>query len=262
VSESTLSVTRADLTREVSRYLGFTTTFASLSSNEQSLVNDIVKSGERQFYGPPPIPGEKLSHVWSFSTPTLSVSILANVTDYDLPDDFGGFTDNMLHFTGSDNAWLPVKLTGVGKILQLRQQEDATTTIGGQPELAATQLLPSDHDGGQRHQLMVWPTPGSSYTLKGVYYSSPNAVADATPYPLGGQPHADTIRQSCLAAAEQNANDTRGIEWQKFIERLVWSVSFDRRMNTPKFFGKNLDRSCGVPYERRRSDYVTYEGSL
>lgn len=256
--ESTLSTTRTDLKRIVSRYLGWTTTFASLSANEQSIVNDVVKAGESQFYNPPPILGEKLSHVWSFLTPTLTQEIDADDADYDLPDDFGGFVDGSLYFATDDNAWYPVKLTGVGKILHLRQQE--TTT--GQPQLAATQFKTTAQVGGQRHELVLWPTPGEDYTLKGVYYSNPNAMADDATYPFGGQPHADALIQSCLAAAEHHMNDERGVQWQRYIERLAWSVSFDRKTNTPKYFGKNLDRSCGVPYERERSRYVTYEGNL
>lgn len=263
MAESTLSLTRDELLRAIGRYLGMDPTPGNWSASEVVTGNDILGIGLRQFYSPPILPNERSAHSWSFLRPTLTLGLVANQGEYDLPDLFGGFVER-LYFTSGDTVGQPITITGVGEILHLRQG-DGVTALTGFPQKAAVDQIPSDGTLGQRFSLMFWPVPDSNYTVAGPYYINPYLVTSSLTYPLGGQPHAETLRESCLAAAELEVNGERGNHMAKFLERLAASVSIDRRMG-PKTFGYNGDPSMARgKFDRRElvnnNGLATYEGS-
>ena len=179
--------------------------------------------------------------------------------EYTLPDDWGGFLETWLSFVPENNKVCPVRQTGIAELLQLRAQN--LGSISTQPELFAVQAKTSDRTAGQRFKIFLYPVPQAAGTLVGRYYAVPWAISDAAPYPLGGQPHFETLLESCLAAAQLFMNDTLGVHTQKFQERLAASISHDKRMS-PRHYGYNYDRRTqGVPYRRVRGDLVTYESS-
>ena len=90
---------------------------------------------------------------------------------------------------------------------------------------------------------------GGSFEVQFRYRSNPYNLSPSKPYPLGGQPHAETLIASCLAAAELKLNDEQGPHYADFIEKLRSSVSIDRRMNLHTL-GYNGDGSCEAQYER------------
>ena len=84
---------------------------------------------------------------------------------------------------------------------------------------------------------------------------------DSGVYPLAGQPHAATLRAAVLAAAELETDGAQGPHYAKFIERLITSVSFDRRIG-PKTLGNMNVSNYSDSYYRHGRDYVTYNGVL
>ena len=80
MAESTLSLTFAQLQVAVADYLGLGRTLANWSTDDTSRIDDIIKRGTQQFYLPPPIPGEKMSHQWTFMKPLTSIIVWATVT--------------------------------------------------------------------------------------------------------------------------------------------------------------------------------------
>jgi hypothetical protein len=89
----------------------------------------------------------------------------------------------------------------------------------------------------------------------------PDKLSTTKPYPLGGMVHAETIKESCLAIAEQNSDDTEGLHKNKFYERLIASIDHDKTMNGVRNYGYNGDgRPC--IRDNDRTNYVTYEGVL
>ena len=177
--------------------------------------------------------------------------------EYTLPDDFGGFLETWLSFVPENNKICPVRQTGIAEILQLRAQN--LGNVSTQPEVFAVQAKASDRTAGQRFKIFLYPVPQQAGALVGRYYAVPWAISDAAPYPLGGQPHFETLLEACLAAAELHMNDTLGVHTQKFQERLAASISHDRRMS-PRHFGYNYDsRTQGISYRRVRGDLVTYD---
>jgi len=63
-----LTITLEKLREEVQRFMGYgrSTTFGTMSTAFQGDVTSIINRGLRQFYYPPPLPGETSSHQWSF----------------------------------------------------------------------------------------------------------------------------------------------------------------------------------------------------
>lgn len=78
MAESTLSLAYSDIRTTVSFRAGYSRDVSALSAAEAAQVDDIIKSGLRQFYYPPPVGGVR--HNWSFLKPTMSLVLYAEVT--------------------------------------------------------------------------------------------------------------------------------------------------------------------------------------
>ena len=63
-----LQLTRADLRDELARFMSFGV-YTKGTTQGQRDINAFIKRGLRQFYNPPPIPGERQSHSWAFLQP-------------------------------------------------------------------------------------------------------------------------------------------------------------------------------------------------
>ncbi len=260
MSESTLSITRVEILSALRRYLTYART-GTLETDQQSDIDDYIRSGENAFYKGTRLPGEQTVHRWSFLEPEFSLSVTAADNSYDLPDDFGGIASAELMASLSGRATEPVKVVSIDRIRRMQAEYPTYTTEF--PLEAAPHLKSRAQTTGQRFELIIWPTPTLNHTLIGTYFSNPSAILDATPYPLGGQPHGLTLKMACLAAAERDANDIdQGPYFKEFMRMMFDSVAFDRALTTPKYFGQNLDRSRPANIRRHRGEGVTYNGMV
>jgi hypothetical protein len=77
--DNTLGITYGDIRREIGRFLGYGRDPAvwALDANKAADVEDIIKSGARRAYMPPPLPGEKYAHEWSFLKPVSTLTVNA-----------------------------------------------------------------------------------------------------------------------------------------------------------------------------------------
>lgn len=216
-----------------------------------------MRSGERQFYAPPPING--FVHSWSFLRPQLSLSVVADDADIDLPDDFGGFIDPFLSFVAANNQYYPVQLTTVSEILKFRQFENLSASVQT-THAAVNRKSFAGTTVGMRSELILFPTPTAAGTLKAAYYAAPNATTDAAPYPLGGEVHGETLLASCLAAAEIERDKKPGPMRLLFMERLAASIAHDKT-TSPRNIGYNGDGSADS-YSRVRGADPMYNGVL
>lgn len=200
------------------------------------------------------VTGDKEVEVTGDASNETSGSSFTVVSDADfpLPDDFGGIEGRLTYTMETRRG--EIFLVGENLIREYRQGQSVTAA----PRYAAIRPLFSDGTSGQRFEIMFWPKPDASYTLRYKYMVSPNDITDAAKWPLGGMFHADTILQSCLSIAELRVNDERGVQWQAFMERLAASVHHDRNQMTPETLGYNADASLmGSPAtsEEYRSIY-------
>lgn len=160
-------------------------------------------------------------------------SITANGA-YRLPDDCGGVSGRVT-FDSGEGYWQPIPMASE---TQLRSMLQASTTTG-RPEMCAIRPLAISDSGaaGQRFDLMVWPIPDTNYPLWFKQLPLVDALSSSSTYPLGGMAHADTLRASCLAAAEMGKLRQRGPKWQEFMDRLSSSVQHDKQSMTPETLG-------------------------
>lgn len=251
-----MSITRTEIRETLALHLGWTA-HGSWDAAQESKFTIILRKGLHWFYEPPVLPGEGKAHRWSFMRPIGSLTTVSGVGNYDLPDDFGGLIGD-LSYNGSSSGPRSVSRTSVGRILELRQGLENST---GYPTLYALAPLPSDGDEGQRFHLLLDPTPDGEYEFRFQYRSNPYILSSSKPYPLGGQPHAQTLMAAVLAAAELTLDDAKGERWGDFLECLRTSVSLDRQEFGADNLGYNGDpggRNCW-PEEVQR---VTYNGVL
>jgi len=164
-----------------------------------------------------------------------------------LPDDFGRLIDGFYH--ERDESKAPVLAdVGVDKIRALRAQDNST----GEMEVAAIKISAIGAGAtGQRREVMWWPRPNAAYTMHYRYEAFVGALADST-YPVGAMKHVETLKSSCLAAAEVYLNDEHGVHWDMFIRNLKGSVKRDMN-EQPKFYGQ-----VGALANKKARDTLSY----
>ena len=267
MAESSLSLAYYDFLGDVGEYLGYgrgdlgSNTDSAWTSAQETAVTRAVAAGQRQFYTPPPLEGERFAHEWSFLKPTGSVTLPSGDSEVAMPDDFAGF-DGPVTITTSGTT-VSGTLTLVGEqLVRQAQAENGSTT--GQPQMVA--LVPvkgTTVKEGQRFKLLVWPAADAAYVLSFPYVLLPDAITGARPYAYGGAQHVETVLASCLERAEFYRDNQRGVCWANWMDRLAASVSIDRR-NRPVNLGRNRDDSDSGMSSRGASDYwqtVLYYGA-
>lgn len=236
MAESSLSLGFPDFQAAVGFYLGWGRTVANYSANQLARIADIIKSGLRQFYHPVPV-DNRPAWKWTFLSPPLSVVTVSGTDDYDLPDDFGGIDGQFLTFEAGQ-IYQPVEIVAEYQIRVLRGVE-----VSGIPRYAAVRPKTSDGTDGQRWEILFWPNPNDAYTFTGTYQALQEAIDDSAPYPLGGEPHVETVLASCLAVAEYETTEQRGVRWQQFMDRLRTSIDYDAALFVPPSLGYGHDPS-------------------
>ncbi len=251
MAESTLSIGLIDLAEEVAYNLGFervpplwtgwnpAAPYVPLSKSSQ--LGDViacVKQGLRRFYTPPS-DGTMPPHRWSFLSPERTLTTVVGQTDYNLPDDHGGFLGDMT-YASTANKGVVVQNTGVGRI---RRDLQLSGGLESAPQLFAESPLPNDGAQGQRFEVVFYPIPDDAYVLLYRCNVLTQMLTAQSPYPYGGEQHGDTIMASCLAAAESHVGNENGPWTALFKERLLASITADARDHRPEYLGYNRDRS-------------------
>lgn len=240
--ESSLSLKKQDYEAAVGRHLGFGRGELSgepaWSNRQYADIKDCVKSGLRRFYQ---------AHNWSFLRPVATLTLASGGYTADLPDDFGNL-EGMVRVTSPTSSARSFRQTG--RVRMLRAEHTATRT-GPPEECEVEPIRGTTATSGQRFRLAFWPTADQAYTLEAVYSLHPDALFGDRPYPYGGEAHAETILEACLAVAEERLDNTRGVHAAAFEEMLVRSKRYDQRLK-PQHLGYNADRSDGVWWDGRR----------
>jgi hypothetical protein len=313
------------LRRSIGRYIGAGREPGSWDAASQIDVADILTSGLRQFYTPPPLPGERSSWEWSFLTPQTTLSVVApyetgtvaiaagvvtlsvagtfpswaaaadlEVDDgvysvatrdgdnqvtlddtsvtvaagetyslkksaYDLPSGFGGFEGPVTYQPGSSVTYPPIEEVSEAQVRGLLVENYAAAP----PEIVAVRPKTLDYTTGTRYEAIFYPTTDGDYTLYYRYRVDVSALSATNQYPPGGQDHAETILESCLAAAEKMLNDGQTYHQALFLQRLAASVSRDRQLSSPPYLGRLQDGRDNETFEDGLHNWdhiVTYEG--
>jgi len=246
---SDLGITKAYLKRLVGRQLGYGPHPAVWSHKQGEEVKLALETGLRKFYAPQVLPGEKYSHEWSFLRPTASLFSNSNTYIYDLPPGFVSIDGPLTLAPAAGYMYPPIEVVGEHQIRVRLQASEAA----GRPRLAAVRLKPIDPAGGTHWEILLWPPPDNTYQLTYRYNVNPAMIPDEANLPYGGQQHAQTIIEACLAAAEEQGETIEGAHGQLFVQALIASVSLDRRTGSPEKLGYNRDAS-----DRPLAPYVPF----
>lgn len=254
--ESTLSITFDDLKAEVGAFLGYGTASGSWSAAQLAEIERYVQAGVRQFYYPPAVNGVEAAYEWSFLKPTTTLDTTASDGVQNLPDGFGRVLGDF-HFE-PDVSNAPVLVVSEARIQALLQSSDDV----GRPQYAAVRFKSSNGTYGQRQEVVWWPIPDAVYTLTFRYEAFAGKLTVAAPYPLGGMKYSDLITESCLAIAEQRANDERGLHTERFMGMLAAAIAQDRK-NSARYYGHmgGGDEETIAGRRAQQTSYpITYKG--
>lgn len=236
MAQSTLALGYPDLQKIVGRMLGFDPVPANWTTEETNAVDEIINAGTRGFYFPPAIQNEE-PHQWTFLHVTTTLSTVAADFDYDMPDNFGAIEGQFTYAVNTGRGHIDI--VDEEQIRALRQYGD----VSGNPRYAAFRAKSSDGTGGQKTEVLFYPTPTGVFVLTYKFTVLQNAVRTANPYPLGGMAHAETWKAFVLSEAEAYLNDEEGVWSKRKVAQLAASVRFDKMAISPEKLGKNLDRS-------------------
>ncbi len=231
MAESTLSITYSDLLAEVGRFLGYQGTADTWTVQELSEIDSYVQSGVRQFYYPPAIEGLDPGHEWSFLHPVTTIETEAGEQTQDLPDDLGRVQGDF--YFEPEHHYDSIVVVSEGRVMAMSQKE----TPNAKPRIAAIRFKASDGTDGQRQEVVWWPTPDAAYELQYRYEAYSGKLSGTRKYPLGGMKFAELLIESCLAVAEQRANDESGLHFEKFSRMLIAAVEQDKK-NGARYFGQ------------------------
>lgn len=260
-----MTITYNDLRDRIGDKLGYGVSRSNWSSDSTRAerVERVLEDGLRDFFNPPALPNEMEQHQWSFLSPVVQFPLAAGVYRYVLPANFSMLQGSPTFVPGDDTVFPPLEVTGA-ELLRYRLQQDDSSS---RPRACAVQLASADEAGGTRYELLVFPVPDAAYVLDLPYRINPTLPGEDLSVPLGGQPHEQTLIESCLAAAEMFDEFASGVHQQKYMMRLKASVSHDRQAVSPFNLGvngDNSDRNYGFNESQWRASLgglgVTYGG--
>ncbi len=233
---ATLEAAFAELQSDVGHYLGYGRTSGSWSTAQADNVAMVLRSGLRQFY--------HCGYDWSFLKPVAALTLTQGESSVPLPPDYAAADGPAaVGVASSGSAYRPLPFGPWQPVYQWRVRQPDTT---GPPQYLCEGPTKGTGAGlGQRMRLDVWPTADQDYTLTFAYRLNPLALDGTLPYAYGGAQHAQTLLQSCKAAAERDLDGIRedqGPQQVTFKRMLEESQVLDRR-SKPHTVGYNRDRS-------------------
>ena len=252
MAESALSLGYPEIATEVGEFLGYGRTSGNWTTSQQNHIYAAMDSGLRKFLRPLDQRTGKL-YEWTFTRSTGTVTTVAATQAYDLEDDFGG-PRGMFTYP-ADNGRAPIRITGEGEIRSVQ----AISDLSDYPYMVAIRPKAFDGTVGTRYEAVFYPTPSAAVVITYPYYVlMETRLRTATPYPLGGMAHAETIQAACMAAAELQRKTEVGVWANEYAVLLQTSIEYDKRAQ-PDSLGKNLDNSQEPSYSSRNY-YATVNG--
>lgn len=172
-------------------------------------------------------------------------SYILQQVDYLLPELFGGFRGDLFLDQSSVSQGYVLQRSSKEELLGF--QKSGVADFSAQPCRFA--IFPESQTGetDQRWLISLWPIADGVYTISGFYTINPYRLTSALPYPMGGLPLSECLREAVLAAAELEFKGESGLHMQMFQRRLQSAVSYDRQMSNPGIIGtldnRVLDRT-------------------
>lgn len=226
VAGDTLAVSYDDLKRSVSHYLGWDAD--KLTDREESIVDDCIQSGVRRFYYPPIAEQYAPDFEWSFLRQKGVVQTTAGISSYELPDGFGRISGQLVVEGEIGPNVVVVSLADVTRMLTRGEK--------GRPRFAATSCEQAFGQRGQSKRIHLYPIPDRDYVLDFNCDADTGKIdPERRPFPLGGAMFSELVTESCLAVAEQNVNDEKGLHTENFNQLVSAMIAKDRKAGAQVF---------------------------
>lgn len=221
----TLAVSYNDLMRTVADFLG--RPLDMMTEDEKRKVDSFVQSGVRNFYYPPKMEGVDENFEWSFLKQKGGVDLTRGIASYILPDGFGRILGQIAY----DELHAPsIPLVPYGELIRRASANEV-----GMPRIAAISSRRDFGTKGQLKELRFYPTPDKMYSVSFVCDADDGRISEERPYPLGGAMFSELITESCLAVAEQRANDEAGLHTDNFNRLLISMIARDRKSGAQNY---------------------------
>ena len=221
----TLAVSYNDLMRTVADFLG--RPLDMMTEEEKRKVDSFVQSGVRNFYYPPKMEGVDENFEWSFLKQKGGVDLTRGIASYVLPDGFGRILGQIVY----DELHAPsIPLVPYGELIRRASANEV-----GMPRIAAISSRRDFGTKGQLKELRFYPTPDKMYSVSFVCDADDGRISEERPYPLGGAMFSELITESCLAVAEQRANDEAGLHTDNFNRLLISMIARDRKSGAQNY---------------------------
>jgi len=243
--------------------------YADMDDMQQQEVSEAIDDGLRQYYAPPAVPAldgtrQALVHSWSFMRPTWRMSTASTQRTYPLPENFENPLGDM-YYEEDEGEHDSIQYVSTIRTLRL----EARTEDSAPPRYYSIEAVESTGETPQGQQLVLHPTPDTTYKLQLQYQAVARKLTEEQPYPLGGQFHGPGLLASCLAVAEARKQGAQGPRYQEFISTLAGNISRDTQRgasllgyngNNRRYFGygrADLRRVDGIYYDNvRYGDYM------
>ena len=257
-----LEINKFYLAGIVGRFLRFGAHPKAWKHNQRAEVDDLIRTGLREFYNPQPLPKPNQrprSHTWSFLSPQYILTLEAEKYTYLMPADFGSPRGEISYAPNTGQCYPKIMRTNVERVQDMLQY---STDAGYAPTCAAFRPVIVANGLGTRWEMLLAPPPPGGDQLVIPYNINPYDMVQDESLPLGGQPHAQTLIEACLAAAEAAHPDLGNVHTQKFQARLYTSISYDEQAQTASTVGFSLDRSMGIPDGTYHDQWYLYDNHV
>ncbi len=251
-----VNITRAYLKKQVGLLRGYGPNVGTWTKSQSQEMNLIIKKGMLKFFHPQLLPGELRRHEWSFLRPRATLLTVADQSSLELPANFANLAAPLTFAPSETVIQDSLPVIDEYRMRSLLQRADAT----GRPEMVA--ICPRGPEvPGNRYEILFYPVPDAEYEISYRYQINPTAGTDETELIYGGQAHAQTLVEACLAASEEY-DGTLGVHSKMYIECLRSSVTHDRQVNATGDLGYNGDPSHEAFDTITRDDYRCRSGGM
>lgn len=172
----------------------------------------------------------------------------------DLPDDLARVIGDFYYASVQYRSSI-VKVSGP----QIRAALSRTTDEAP-PRMCTIRYKSQEATDAQRQEVVWFPKPSAVFTLEYEYEAyAGKLTTTANPYPLGGMRYSELVTESCLAIAEQRANDEKGLHTDAFYRLLKSGIAHDRK-NDGTFYGpmSSGEAPSSMMHHRHHAAHVDY----
>lgn len=240
---ASLQLTFSDVYSKVGEFLGWITPGGTLTGTDLANAKNVVHRGYRRFLYSVDLRTGK-GHIWSFMQEFKTLETVPNQWIYNLPADYDRLVMGFIH--ESDSGYPPMARISPEMIYQMRAGGESSSY----PHYYAIRPGRYVKEIGTTYEVIFFETPNSVYELNYSYSIRPPQLSATTDLFLGGDFASEVILEHCLAVAEQEYDDTRGIHSQTAQELTQQLIEADHPI-VADHVGKNLDTNIRkITYER------------